>query len=49
MVFSSRVESKMVACTDLRVVTSVNRKVGFRNKAEELTWRGPVYGGEFNF
>ncbi|MFW9944212.1 MAG: hypothetical protein ACFFB7_04380 [Candidatus Sifarchaeia archaeon] len=49
MVFSSCVESRLVAYTDLRVVSRVYGKVGYRSKAEELTWRGPVYGGEFNF
>ena len=49
MVFSSRVESGLVAYADLRVVSRVYRKVGYRYEAEELTWRGPVYGGEFNF
>jgi hypothetical protein len=49
MVFSSRVESGLVAYADLTVVGRVHRKVGYRYKAEELTWRGPVYGGEFNF
>ncbi|MFX0046308.1 MAG: hypothetical protein ACFE8Z_10715 [Candidatus Hermodarchaeota archaeon] len=49
MVFSSRAESRLVAYTGLRVVGRVHRKVGYGKKAEELTWRGPVYGGEFNF